>query len=267
MRGLAEFPAALARALRFVLTDIDDTLTDRGRLLTPAYGALAALRQAGLKVVPLTGRPAGWCDLIARQWPVDAVVGENGALYMRYIDAERRLVRRFWIAAHERARMREKLARLGERIVQAVPGAQLASDQHYRETDLAIDYAEDAGPLSAAAVAEIVAMFEAAGASAKVSSIHVNGWFGRWDKLAMTEILFREQYGVELTEARDQVLFVGDSPNDQPLFAYFPNAVGVANVRRFLDRLRPPPAYVTAAPGGAGFAELAAFILAARQGG
>jgi HAD superfamily hydrolase (TIGR01484 family) len=264
MRALTEFPAAAARGLRFVLTDIDDTLTDGGRLAPPAYGALAALRGAGLTVVPLTGRPAGWCDLIARQWPVDAVVGENGALYMRHLDAQRRLVRRYWADAEARAKSRKKLTRLGQRILAKVPGTALASDQPYREADLAIDYAEDVGPLPAALVAKIVAMFEAAGAKAKVSSIHVNGWFGEWDKLAMTRVLFREQFGVDLEQARNQVLFVGDSPNDQPLFAHFPHAVGVANVRQFLDRLDPPPAYVTAALGGAGFAELAAFILAAR---
>ena len=100
--------------------------------------------------------------------------------------------------------------------------------------------------------------------TAKVSSIHVNGWFGVYDKLGMTKTLLRERFGVDLDAERDRYLFVGDSPNDAPMFAYFPLSVGVANVRRFAGRLEHAPAYVTASEGGAGFAELAARLLAAR---
>jgi hypothetical protein len=264
MRPLAELPAAVCRRIRFVLTDIDDTLTDHGRLGAAAYDALERLSQAGLKVVPVTGRPAGWCDLIARFWPVDAVVGENGALYMRYDAPARRMIRRFWQDAAARQEARARLAALGEHILAAVPGTALASDQPYRESDLAIDYCEDVAPLGPEAVKRIVALFAEAGAEAKVSSIHVNGWFGDWDKLAMTRRLFAEEFASDLERAREQVLFVGDSPNDQPMFAFFPHAVGVANIARFAGELENFPAWVTAAPGGAGFAELAARLIAAR---
>ena len=69
-----------ASRVRFVLMDIDDTLTLKGKLLSSSYSALWKLKEAGLVVIPVTGRPAGWCDLIAREWPVDGVIGENGAL-------------------------------------------------------------------------------------------------------------------------------------------------------------------------------------------
>src|SRR4051812_18334202 len=62
-----------------VCLDIDDTLSTEGQLTADAYEALWRLKAAGHAVVPITGRPAGWCDHIARFWPVDAVVGENGA--------------------------------------------------------------------------------------------------------------------------------------------------------------------------------------------
>ncbi|MCW5750326.1 MAG: HAD-IIB family hydrolase [Alphaproteobacteria bacterium] len=264
MRPLTELPAERCRHIQYVLTDIDDTLTDEGRLTARAYGALEALERAGFRVVPITGRPAGWCDHIARFWPVDAVVGENGALYFRYDRAARRMTRRFWKDEAERAADRERLARLRERILAEVPGAGIASDQPYREADLAVDFREDVAELPKAEVARIVALFEAAGAHAKVSSIHVNGWFGEYDKLAMTRILFREQYGLDLDAVRESVAFAGDSPNDQPMFGFFPVAVGVANVRHFVDELDTPPSYVTQSPGGAGFAELAAHLIAAR---
>ena len=264
LRPLADFPAADRRAVKVVLTDIDDTLTDDGRLGALAYGALEQLHHAGLIVVPVTGRPAGWCDMIARYWPVDAVVGENGAFYFRYDRQARRMARRYAKHHAQRLEDRGRLTALSGRITHIVPGAAVSADQAYRESDLAIDYCEDVPPLTPADVNKIVATFEAEGATAKVSSIHVNGWFGRYDKLTMSRILLHDAFGIDLDEAKARIVFVGDSPNDAPMFGFFPNAVGVANVTRYRDRLDAAPAWVTANPGGAGFAEFANVLLTAR---
>jgi len=261
MRALAGFPREARRAIRFVLLDIDDTLTTEGRLSADAYAALERLTQHGLRVIPVTGRPAGWCDMIARFWPVDAVIGENGAFYFRYDHQARTMTRRFWLADKEREAAGRRLSRLGDEIVAAVPGAHIAADQPYRSADLAIDFAEDTGPLPPQEVDRIVGMMQAAGASAKISSIHVNGWFGDWDKLAMTRRLFREVYGIELDREREIATFIGDSPNDEPMFAFFPHSVAVANIRPFLPRLKAVPAYVTEAAAGDGFVEFAVMLL------
>jgi HAD superfamily hydrolase (TIGR01484 family) len=262
MRPLREFPIEARRRVGFVLTDIDDTLTTGGRLTAASYAALERLSASGRRVIPVTGRPAGWCDMIARFWPVDAVVGENGAFYFRYDQAARAMTRRHFQGEAERRAARARLDRLGAEILRAVPRARLAADQPYRVADLAIDYREDCGPLSDGEIGRIVALFTAAGATAKVSSIHVNGWFGDCDKLAMTRILFRQAYGTDLDAARGTIAFIGDSPNDAPMFAYFPHAVAVANIRPFLPHLASPPAYVTEAEAGAGFIEFAEALLA-----
>lgn len=267
LRPLAELPVTTARRIAHVFCDIDDTLTTEGRLPAAAYGALEALQDAGLRVVPVTGRPAGWCDLIARYWPVDAVIGENGAFYFRYDAVARRMVRRYMQDAGLRAANRARLAALAAEILEQVPGAAIAADQPYRESDVAIDYCEDVAPLAPEAVARIAALFEAAGAIAKVSSIHVNGWFGAFDKLRMAERLFAEIFGLTLAEATPSTVYVGDSPNDAPMFAHFPNSVGVANVLRFRETLTALPAFVTSAAGGAGFAELARMLIDARTSG
>ena len=259
---LSSMPDAVRRGIRLVLTDIDDTLSSDGKLTAEAYFALQRLHAAGRVVVPVTGRPAGWCDHIARMWPVNAVVGENGAFYMRYDAGTRRLLRRFVASDAERAAHRARIAAIGAQILKDVPGSALASDQLYRETDLAIDWCEDVPALPRAAVDRIVALMEAQGMTAKVSSIHVNGWFGDYDKLATTRLLMREAFSIDVDAARDAFVFAGDSPNDAPMFAFFPNAVGVANLRRFLDRIAEPPAYITTREAGAGFAELADFLLA-----
>ena len=256
MKPLAGLAAGPVKA---VLLDIDDTLTTDGKLTAEAYGALEQLKAAGKLVVPVTGRPAGWCDHIARMCPVDAVVGENGAFY--FCLAQGKLQQRFRDDAAVRARQRGRLAEIGERIVGAVPGCALASDQPYRETDLAIDYCEDVAPMPLAAAQRIAVLMREAGLQAKISSIHVNGWFGEYDKLAMTRLLFAERFGWDLAVRNREAVFAGDSPNDAPMFAFFDQSVGVANLRRFdsLDFERPK--YVAAAAAGAGFAELARHLL------
>ncbi len=170
-------------------------------------------------------------------------------------------LRRFVAPDAERATQRARVAAIGASIIKAVPGCALASDQRYRETDLAIDYCEDVPPLPRAEVDRIVALMQAQGMTAKVSSIHVNGWFGAYDKLSTTRTLLQEVFAIDLDTARNAFVFAGDSPNDAPMFAFFPNAVGVANLRRFLDRIATPPAWITSREGGAGFAEIADFLL------
>jgi HAD superfamily hydrolase (TIGR01484 family) len=265
VKPLAEFPLEARRAIRGVLTDIDDTLTVHGRLPAVAYAALERLRAAGLMVVPVTGRPAGWCDHIARMWPVDAVVGENGAFWFRYDAQARKLVKRYVVDAEERALRRASLGAIAERILDEVPGCAIASDQPYREADLAIDFREDVPPLPLASVERIVALMEEEGLTAKASSIHVNGWFGGYDKLSTTKLMLREEFAVDLDASREVFVFAGDSPNDQPMFAFFPHAVGVANVRDMAELMKELPGWVTPSRGSHGFAELADALLAARR--
>jgi HAD superfamily hydrolase (TIGR01484 family) len=261
MQPIKCFPAERRAAIRYVLTDIDDTLTVNGRLPAAAFAAMEGLSTAGIAVIPITGRPAGWCDHMARMWPIAGLVGENGAFYFRYDPRKRRMCRRYWKSEAERRQDRVRLGRLGKDILARIPGTRISADQAYREADLAIDFCEDVPALPMAEVEKIVACFEGAGARAKISSIHVNGWFGDYDKLAMTRILFREQFDGDLDTMRDAVVFVGDSPNDEPMFAFFPHSVGVANVRRFADRMRHPPVWVTEQEGGLGFAEMVTALL------
>jgi HAD superfamily hydrolase (TIGR01484 family) len=244
------------RDVELVLFDIDDTLTSGGKLTAQVYAALESLQRAGKRLIPVTGRPAGWCDHIARMWPVDAVVGENGAFYFWF--ANGRLGKRFMDDAATRARRRALLESISERILREVPGSALASDQLYRETDLAIDFCEDVPPLPLAAAERIATLMREAGLTAKVSSIHVNGWFGQYDKLATTRKLFAERFVLDLDAANRNVVFAGDSPNDAPMFSFFKNSVGVANVRRFPGL---QPNFVTQADAGAGFVELALHLL------
>jgi len=261
MRPLSQCPPEHRARIRGVLTDIDDTLTTHGQLTALAYSAMERIHQAGVMLIPITGRPAGWCDHIARMWPVDAVVGENGAFWFRYDPRTRQIERHYAVQGVARQAQRERLNAVAEHILHDVPNARIAADQRYRETDLAIDYCEDVKRLSDAEVEAIVSIMLSHGLTAKVSSIHVNGWFGTHDKLTTTLGLLNECFGINPAVARDCFAFVGDSPNDQSMFEYFSCSVGVANVRDFESRIAVLPAYVTTANGGAGFAEFSKLLL------
>jgi len=250
--------------LKGVFCDIDDTLTWEGRLIPAAFQSLADLQNDGLRVVPITGRPAGWVDLIARSWPVDGCVGENGGLWF-YMN-QGKLIERFVQSLETRTKNRALLDGLADQIVRKVPGCALASDQPYRALDLAIDFAEDVPLMSEAEIDQIVAAFDEIGATSKVSSIHVNGWFGEFDKLAGCRGLVRDLWGEDLNEDRGNYLYFGDSANDEPMFEFFAKSIGVANVATFLPRLKSPPKLITKGNGGYGFQEAIERVLELRRG-
>lgn len=245
--------------IKYLFTDIDDTLTTDGQLPAASYEKIWQLSQNGISVIPITGRPAGWCDMIARFWPVRAVIGENGAFYFSYKNQK---MTRVWAFNEEtRLKYQQQLEKIKIEILQKVPKAAVSADQFSRLFDLAIDFCEDIPPLSSKEIDQIVSIFKAHGAQAKVSSIHVNGWFGNHNKLTMCEQFCREELGFELSQNLNQCAFAGDSPNDEPLFEYFKNSFGVANVNDFKDRMKHLPNYVTAHKGGEGFVEIAQSLL------
>ena len=261
MKPFHSFPQQMKAYIHYVLTDIDDTLTLSGRLPAAAYTAMELLQESGVQVIPITGRPAGWCDHIARMWPVAGVVGENGAFYFRYDEEQKKMLRRYFASEKERQENQRKLSKLKRHILQNVPGSGVSADQAFREADLAIDFCEDVPPLTREAIDHIVRLFTEAGAKAKVSSIHVNGWYGDYDKLAMTKIFFEDIFSLPLETDKDQIIFTGDSPNDGPMFAFFPHSVGVANILDFQGRMEHEPAWITDEPGGWGFAEMTEILL------
>lgn len=265
--------------LRGVCLDIDDTLSTHGKLTAEAFSALWKLKEAGFHVVPITGRPAGWCDHIARFWPVDAVVGENGAFTLYMSGGVLRRLETLPEEAGEaagRAR-RARLERLGSAIRARFPHAHWASDQAYRDYDLAIDFCEDVPAWPSSDVSELVALCESEGAHAKVSSIHVNTWYGNYDKLSGFK-KWLEQAGLTnpstpstpLTPSFNDWVFIGDSPNDEPLFRGFASSVGVANLLPFLSgagvggRSMHAPKWVTSGKSGVGFVEMAEKLVESR---
>lgn len=265
MNRFADADPRLLSGVDIVLTDVDDTLTRHGRLSPSTLDAMARLMDAGIRVIPVTGGCAGWCDHIVRAWPVSAVIGESGAFRFRVSPGgglEQRFVR-------PRAGLREEqqqLLRIAGEALEQVPEAQLAADQPYRLVDVAVDHAQDVEALSQEQVASIIKVFHHAGARARASSIHVNAWFGDHDKAVMAQRLFCDDLELSTAAQAQRVLFIGDAPNDESLFRTYPLSVGVANIKRHLASMDQGPRWLCDASHGEGFVEMADRLLAVKAG-
>ncbi len=259
----SHFPAEVCRSIQFILTDIDDTLTFEGRLAARTYDALERLHKAGLAIIPVTAAPAGWCDQIARMWPINGIIGENGGLYFVFDHEAKTMRRRFWLDEAARSEAMQRLGEVAATITSQVSGAGIAADQRYRETTLAIEFSTP--ETRARGSNQVAHRLRDAGARATINSLWVIGWFGDFDKLAMARATASEIFGHDLSAMCDSTIYVGDSLNDEPMFDFFPHSVGVSTVRVFLSRMRSPPRWITRGPGGMGFVEVADALLQHRS--
>lgn len=248
-----------------VLTDVDDTLTQRGRLSARTLDALWRLSLDGVRVVPVTGGCAGWCDHLVRAWPVAAVIGESGAFRFR-IRPDGALEQRYARPLDEMRADQRRLLDIAQQALRRVPAARLANDQHYRLADVAVDHAQDIAPLPADQVRALIDVFQAAGAHARASSIHVNAWFGDHDKASMARQVLEQDFGIDAADRATRALFIGDAPNDETLFGQTELSFGVANIRPHLAAMAHKPRWVCQAAYGDGFVEMADCLLAARAG-
>ena len=272
MLKLSAWPIAARRRISGVFTDIDDTLTTDGAITPDALQALAALKAAGLHVIAITGRPVGWSEPFALSWPVDAIVAENGAaaLFLRKKglqtnqDGSKQLSKLYQQDAATRHANYARMQQIAARVLREVPGAVLAQDSPGRETDIAMDHGEFAH-LPPGQIARVVQIMQSEGMNASVSSIHINGWLGAHNKLEGARWIARELLGRDLDAELPRWVYVGDSTNDQLMFEAFPQSVGVANLRRFEAQLSHQPRYITEGERGAGFAQVAAALLDARN--
>ena len=253
--------APRAAELRGVFSDIDDTLTHDGVVAPEAYAALTRARAAGLRVVLVTGRPAGWAEVLASLWPVDAAIAENGGI--AYVRRGRRL-ERLYFAPGEPDDDARRLAALADDILRTFPYARRSDDGALRITDVAFDIGETQ-QLGAAEIDALTARCRDLGARTLVSSVHAHAYFHTADKARMSARVAGVLWGESEPDVADHYAFVGDSPNDQAAFAFFTASIGVANVTRYAAALRPPPRYVTPSPHGRGFAEAIDAILADRE--
>ncbi len=272
MRPLADWPLEQRRNITGVFTDIDDTLTTDGAITPDALQALGNLKAAGLRVIPITGRPVGWCEALMHNNPkLGMIIAENGSVALIQnkngtqvsLNRDSSLSKLYQQDALTRSKNTMRMQQVAARVLREVPEAALSRDSGGRETDLAFDFNEYAH-LPPATVQRIVTILQSEGMHTTVSSIHIHGCFGAFDKWRGACWIARELWGVDLAQSLDAWVFVGDSGNDQAMFQHFTHSVGVANIERFLSQLTHKPRYVAEGARGAGFAEVARAVLQRR---
>lgn len=262
MKPLSELTHADVANLHGVLFDLDDTLLSHGALLREAYDALYRLRDAGLHLVAVTGRPSGWGEVIVRQWPIDAAVTENGTVAI--VREGRHIERRDSCPPEERQRRRMRLASLVETVRERVPEVRLADDVAARVSDIAWDIGERV-KLPASRVELLAETVIGAGARCTRSSVHLHATFDGGDKASGAVRILAELWDEDVGAALHRYAYLGDSLNDAACFSAFRLTFGVANVRVFLEKLPLPPRFVAESAMGKGFAEIAEAILSRRS--
>ena len=243
--------------VRALFSDIDGTMTTGERIEAATYASLEKLVEAGVPVILVTGRPAGFGHAFIKMMPVSAVVTENGGV--TFIKQGRKILKQYGVPAASLPEWRRRMNDIAVEVMSKVPGARLSSDSKYREVDLAIDYNEET-TLSVEDAETCVQMIRKAGFTAVRSSVHVNFGPPHFDKLSACIAVIQKVLGGDPADLTPYV-YVGDALNDAPMFAGFPSSVGVANIRQWWDELSHKPAYVTERPEGAGLRELIAHVM------
>lgn len=259
MRPLSTAAPDEFKTVRFILTDMDETLTYQGRLAAATYDALERLQDKGIKVIPVTAAPAGWCDQMARMWPVDGVIGENGGLFFQRAPGRHDVTRRFWHDEDGRLTVSARLETIVRTLRDEMPEVVLADDQSFRLTSIAF-----AQPDDAAVAQRLVRRLRELGADTTLNNLWILGWLGGYNKLSMARRVLAEAHGLDIDTHPEAVLYTGDSTNDAPMFGFFKHSVGVSTVRSYLHEIPVPPRWVTQGPGGAGFVEAANAVLSTK---
>jgi len=265
IKSIKDIPVEFCKDLEYFFTDIDDTITNNGLLPASSLNQIWKLHNAGIKVVLITGRPAGWCDYFSRMWPIDGVIGENGAFYYSFDRKHSNFERVYYLTEKERIENRKKLNKIRERVLTEVPSCGIASDQDFRLFDLAIDFCEDVSRISDNDFNKILKILKEEKAIYKVSSIHINCWYGDYNKVSCLRKYLKDRAGKSINEMQDKIFFTGDSPNDEPIFQEMKHTGAVANINNFLGQMDFYPSYVASKNTSDGFKEIVDIILKKRQ--
>lgn len=248
--------------LEYVLTDVDDTITTNGKLMPEALQALYNLSENGFKVICVTGGSAGWGDTYLRQWPVEAVVSESGAVSLY---RENGVIKHYVHPSIVQEGYAERSRLLIEKVLKEVPGSKLSSDQFARLYDIAFDHGSEPPYLDKDQIQKVVGICQEFGAETAVSSIHVNAWFGQYDKKRGALSFFRDILGIDEAAFKRMCCYCGDAPNDQVMFSYLPLTFGVGNVLEHIAEFHDFPSYVSQGKYGKGFSQIAAALIATKN--
>lgn len=236
-------------SVKYVLTDMDETLTFRGRLSSRIYDSIERLQSAGIIVIPVTGAPAGWCDQMVRMWPVGGVIGENGGFFFQRSDNGHSVNRYYWHTDNQ-SDILVKLKSIATEIKGKYAWTRLSEDQPFRLTSLAFSLPETVEQIEI-----LLSALNGAGLKTTVNNLWVLGWLGDYDKLITSRHILKTFYKLDESLEQETVFYSGDSENDAPMFEYFTHTLGMNTIRNSLTKIPKLPTWISDSPGGDGFVE------------
>lgn len=237
-------------AIGIIVSDVDDTITKNGKLYPDALRSLWRLKKAGKMIVLLTGGSAGWADCYIRQWPVDAVIAESGAIILAHSKGGD-IVYRF------NPMIDPGFQKKKEGLLKLTAGLQLSSDQYARIYDIAYDKKK----LSGKEIKTLESMVRAAGGHCSESSIHINAGFGNYSKRSSLLFFLNSLFDISADTLLKTGIYFGDSLNDEDMFALLPLSVGMHSVEDMRGSFSHLPKYITSGYGGDGFNEAVESLL------
>jgi HAD superfamily hydrolase (TIGR01484 family) len=247
---------AICQSIRCIATDLDGTLTQAGKFSPELLQALLDLKAAGIQVVIVTGRSAGWVQGLVSYLPIVGAIAENGGLFYANADRPPEILTSHTVGVE----YRQQLAQVFHHLQTQFPALQESVDNAFRITDWTFDLKE----LQPPDLEAMQAMCQRQGWGFTYSTVQAHIKPNDQDKATgLLQVLQRHFPDLSV----NQLVTVGDSPNDESLFERdrFPLSVGVANVLHYRDYLHHQPAYVTHAPEVEGFCELAQRLIQQRQ--
>jgi HAD superfamily hydrolase (TIGR01484 family) len=238
--------------VRLIATDMDGTLTRKEKFSSLLLHTLESLAAANFEVIIVTGRSAGWVEAIAHYFPIRGAIAENGGLfYDSYTHSSQLLTDIDNIIIH-----RQQLAQTFQLLQSKFPQLQESSDNCFRLTDWTFDVAG----LTVAQLEQINSICQQKGWSFTYSTVQCHIKPLQQDKAIALQQVVKKSFSALQPE---QIVTVGDSPNDQSLFdaSKFPLSVGVANINSYRELLQYQPIYITHQGEVEGFRELAKLLI------
>lgn len=240
------FTPAERERYKIIVSDVDDTITKNGKLHPAALKALWDLKNSGRTIILVTGGSVGWADAYLRQWPVDAVITESGAV-MICLSKEGEVIH-----VTNPAINRDAVLKKRAELLKVTSGLKFSSDQPARVFDVAYDK-KKMDPMEVKVLKNTLSIM---GANYAESSIHINAWFGDYDKKKAVKHFFQGPLEMKEDYYLEHSLYLGDSFNDQPLFGYIPTSIGMHTVQDQREKFDILPTYITEGGPGDGFCEV-----------
>lgn len=215
-----------------IFSDFDGTLTYNGKLSAEFFELLNLIDQNNSELIIVSGRSLSWGHFLLTHFPVKSVIMEGGGVIItKDVDGT---IKEEVLVYDEDLSLLEEATRF---IKENIPGVVFSADSFGRKTDRAIEFSQTSDD----DLEKLENYLLDNDLYYSKSNVHINFWAGEVSK-AFGVKYFLNNYMPHVNEL--DCIFYGDAMNDESMFEYFSNSVGVSNIISIIDRLKHKPKIV-----------------------